>query len=57
MILSRLDELIKLAKNYTENGYKPMDAIKLAERALENKERETKLEELEENNEIQKRQR
>lgn len=34
-----------------------MDAIKLAERALENKERETKLEELEENNEIQKRKR
>lgn len=35
MILSRVDELIELAKKYIEKGYKTIDAIKMAERELE----------------------
>ena len=34
-ILARYEELVELAKKYIEKGYKPIDAIKLAEKELE----------------------
>lgn len=36
LILSKLDELIELAKKYIEKGYEPIDAIRKAEKELEN---------------------
>ena len=39
MILSRVDELIRLAKQYMNKGYNVMDAIKLAEIVLDELER------------------
>nr|DAR75345.1 MAG TPA: hypothetical protein [Caudoviricetes sp.] len=35
MILARYKELVELAKKYIEKGYNTLDAIKLAEKELE----------------------
>lgn len=36
LILARYKELVELAKKYIEKGYKPIEAIKLAEKELDN---------------------
>lgn len=47
MILSRIEELIKLARQFMSQGYSPMDAIKLAEIVLDEIERKNRIEEYE----------
>ena len=37
MILARYKELVELAKKYIEKGYTPIEAIRMAERELEEK--------------------
>lgn len=35
MILSRVDEIVELARKFIEKGYSELEAIKLAEKELE----------------------